>query len=504
MNNNTNNENGNSELFTGGFNPNNGNNNRSEPLNDPTVLPNIAPNYYPLNGYQTQGNPNLNGFNNQEFQMSQIYNRPEQPQKPQRVPVKQQKKRGGARNVIALLLAVIALGGGGGYAGYYFTKPPKEVPKTSSSVDSADNNGNETADNGEAVSATTPPKFASTSPTAPTEPLSNNGTELTAKEIYKKVSPAIVEILVYGQSSSRYGQSSEQLTGSASGVVITEDGYIVTNHHVVSSILKTNGSVDGRIVIRVDDKDNPNAAAKEYEATLLGADEGSDLAVLKINAKDLIAATLGSSAQLVPGDTAYAIGYPMDAGKSITKGIVSGLQRDVDGDSSYALPAIQTDVAINPGNSGGALINGYGEVVGIVNMKYVYSSIEGMGFAISIDEAKTVIDDLIERGAVTTRPALGISAIALNSTNAPAFGLDITAGLLVTNITKSAPISKSELAVGDIITEVNGTGVYSAEDLQTALKSLKAGDKVTLTIIRIGDDGKQGEYKFDVTLTTAQ
>jgi serine protease Do len=337
---------------------------------------------------------------------------------------------------------------------------------------------------------------------------------LSADTLFEKVSPTVVGVKLYfnakaSQSNIQdpfggiFGQIEPQQTQPKSGIVgtgviFTTDGYILTNHHVISDN-------PDKITVMVDDYSKPGDpdAAKEYEAKVVGSDEASDLAVLKITRNEAFqAAAFGNSANLKVGQTVCAIGYPMGVGKSITQGIVSGLNR-ISGNGGYELHSIQTDAAVNMGNSGGPLFDMYGNVMGIVNKKVVYENlVENIGFAITIDEAKPIINDLLTDGTVTSRPVLGITTLPLNEYSANAMGYDVKSGLLVTAINPKAPARTDGLAVGDIISKIGKKDVKTVTDIQDITKSMKPGEKVAITVTRFNQDGKKTTAEINVTLTT--
>lgn len=303
--------------------------------------------------------------------------------------------------------------------------------------------------------------------------------------IAKANMPAVVSIV--NNSSTTYndvffGRNYTQETkASGSGVIISTDGYIVTNYHVIENAYKLTVTLyDGR----------------NFEAQLIGGDESTDLAVLKIEADNLTAATIGDSDALEVGDLLVAIGNPLDAQAlawTVTDGIVSGLGRTVESDGqSFTL--IQTNAAINAGNSGGALLNGKGELVGINSMKISGSSVEGMGFAIPINDAKPIIDQLISQGYVS-RPYLGIAGYNINENLLSQVSLKRDNGILVTQLTKNGPAEKYGVKVGDIIYEADGKTIASFDDLSAVLDEHNVGDTITLKINRDGSD-----TSVDVTL----
>jgi serine protease Do len=281
-----------------------------------------------------------------------------------------------------------------------------------------------------------------------------------------------------------------------SGVIFTEDGYILTNNHVIAD------AVD--VLVVVGDPDDPDES-KTYPAEIVGADASTDLAVLKIDkgGDTLTAVPLGNSETLQPGQAIGVVGNPLGLAKTITQGIVSGINRMV-GDGGYELHSIQIDAAVNPGNSGGPLFDMYGNVVGIVNQKLVYENVsEGLGFAISIDEAKPIISDLIENGEVTNRPVLGIMTRELNESFASALGLDVYKGLLINGVDRGAP-AYGVLAMGDVIVKVNGSEVGTVTDVQTLTLGMQAGDTITVTVVRQDQTGRSREVDLQVELTNSK
>lgn len=295
--------------------------------------------------------------------------------------------------------------------------------------------------------------------------------------IAKANMPAVVSII--NNSSTTYnnmffGSYTQDSQASGSGVIISADGYIVTNYHVIENAYKLTVTLyDGRV----------------FEAQLIGGDESTDLAVLKINADNLTVATIGDSDTLEVGDLLVAIGNPLDAQAfawTVTDGIVSGLGRTVESDGqSFTL--IQTNAAINAGNSGGALLNGKGELVGINSMKISGSSVEGMGFAIPINDAKPIIDQLISQGYVS-RPFLGIAGYNVNENLLNQVTLKRDNGILVTQLTKDGPAEKYGIKVGDIIYQADDTKIASFDDLSAVLKEHNVGDTITLSINRDGNE----------------
>lgn len=288
---------------------------------------------------------------------------------------------------------------------------------------------------------------------------------LSLQEIYRRVLPSVVSIT----STLRSGSS----TGT--GIIMSADGYIITNAHLV----------DGAVEVEILTWDD-----RTYSAGLVGSDSTSDLAVLKVEADSLTAADFGSSEQLMVGDAVVAIGDPLGQKLrgTMTDGIISAINRDliVNG---RALTLIQTNAALNNGNSGGPLINAYGQVIGINTMKlssyYTSASVEGLGFAIPISVAKPVIDELIEHGYVSGRPALGITGKSLPDVYRAYYHLPD--GVYVESVDPASDACAKGLREGDTITAAEGTAVSSIDELNVVKNRYQAGDTLTLTVYRAGE-----------------
>lgn len=296
----------------------------------------------------------------------------------------------------------------------------------------------------------------------------HKGTELETTEIAKKVGPAVVGItsVVQGQMSIFGGYSQSNAEGS--GIILSEDGYIATNNHVVEN--------SASVLVTLN-------TGSEYEAKVIGADEQTDLAVIKIEPKEeLTVATLGDSAELEVGERVVAIGNPMglEFFGSVTQGIVSAVNRTISIDNR-TMNLIQTDAAINSGNSGGALINAYGEVIGINSVKVSSSGIEGMSFAIPISEASPIISDLLEYGYVKGRPIIGIATRDVNAYMAQTYSWPV--GAQVMSVTSDSA-REAGLQQGDIILSVNGEKISTGEELNKIKDQHKPGDTLTLEVYK--------------------
>ena len=300
-------------------------------------------------------------------------------------------------------------------------------------------------------------------------------TLMTPAEVYASTVNSVVSINCSAVSTNIFGQK-VQSASSGSGFVITQDGYIVTNQHVVSGASSVNVTLYN---------------GDTYPATVVGGDSDYDVAVLKIEANGLQAVTLGKSADVNVGDTVMAIGNPLgELTFSMSGGMVSCVNRAINV-SGTPFNMIQTDASINPGNSGGPLMNLYGEVVGIVSAKYSsYSdtTVEGIGFAIPISDVQTIITDIMENGQVTDKAYMAIKAGSMTEQMAAQYNIDVTQGVFVYAVEKGGAGEKAGLQLGDVITKLNDTDITSMSDLSMAKKGFKAGDTVTLTVWRGGQE----------------
>ena len=308
-------------------------------------------------------------------------------------------------------------------------------------------------------------------------------TKMEPAEVYASVVNSAVSINCSATSTNIFGQQT-QTASSGSGFIITEDGYVVTNYHVVS------GASSVEVTLYNGDT---------YDATVIGGDSDYDVAVLKIEATGLQPVTLGESADVNVGDTVLAIGNPLgELTFSMSQGIVSSCDRAINVDGT-PFNMIQVDCSINPGNSGGPLVNLYGEVVGIVSAKYsTYSSttVEGLGFAIPISDVRSIITDIMENGAVTDKAYMAITAGTMNEQMAAQFNIDVTEGVFVYSVVEGGAGDKAGLRLGDVITKMGDKTLTSRQDLSAAMKGYRAGDTVTLTVYR-GGQYIEVELTFD-------
>ena len=388
------------------------------------------------------------------------------------------KKSGGKVGFAAGIISAALLVGG--LAGFGGTLIGSQLGITTSVSGEADNNSSDTSKD---TSSIVPPSSTlDTSTNGAPNPLdenkindNTNSTLLNAEELYEKVKDTVVMVYNYQRVT---GYTEPVKYGGGSGVVFTSDGYVITNAHVVEGATKLT-------VIASDytDSDKTN----EYEATLIGKDTYSDLAVLKVEREEPFEyAKLGDSDTVRVGQDICVLGNPKSLMNSLTKGIVSGLGRASIYNSAYGTSTIQIDAAINSGNSGGGLFDMYGNVIGIIDYKLTSNTsatIENIGFAITINDAKPIINDLMTKGYVTNRPGLGINGEAISDYSAYLQGLE-SGGLYVTYISEDMPVAKSGLQVGDIICKVNGTSVSSITDVQNIIGELNIGDTVELTVYR--------------------
>ena len=373
-----------------------------------------------------------------------------EPQAAASKPPKKRRKRSGGRIVrsaVALVLAA-AMGFAGGFVGARVGNAGNKV--VIQQVERTDSS----AASGTAVSSS----------------------GMTTSQVSEMVSPSVVVItteqVVYSQWSW-YGQNQVE-SGAGSGVIISSDGYILTCAHVVSGA--------SQITVTIGDTD--------YTATVVGEDDTSDVAVLKIDATGLTPATVGDSDSLSVGDSVLAVGNPLgELGGTVTSGIVSALNRSVtiQGTSSTnTMSLIQMDASVSPGNSGGGLFNMNGELIGLVNAKSSSSDAEGLGFAIPINDAIQVAQDLLENGYVSGRPYMGITYIAVTDAQTAAQFNVNAYGVYVVDVVQGGPADKAGLKVGDRIVSIDGTEIAQKDDLGTLMQQHTAGDTLSITVARDG------------------
>ncbi len=396
------------------------------------------------------------------------------------VEAKPEKKRRGMSGgaIVALALVCALLGGLLGAGGVLFAS---RGAKEADAVMEATPQPAVTAEPTAPEKATALPTEAPDVKEAAVIPaVSMNGSGMTAAEVYEQNVNSAVGITT--SVTTNYWGYQSTYPASGSGFIIREDGYILTNYHVIEDSTS----------VTVTTFDN-----KTYDAEIVGYDTSNDIAVLKIDAKGLQPVTLGSSDSLRVGDTVITIGNPLgELTFSLTQGVVSALNREVTFSSGSTMALIQTDAAINSGNSGGPLFNMNGEVVGITNAKYSSrgssseASIDNIGFAIPIDRVRGIVDSIIDKGYIS-KPYIGVSVASVNS-ELQSFG--IPQGAVVKAVNEDSPAEKAGLQINDVITSANGKDITSSSDLVNAVSSCDPGDELVLTVYRQKEQG-------DVTLT---
>ena len=358
--------------------------------------------------------------------------------KPQVTVSESSKKKHGLRNT---LLAVVLLAGcmGSGYVGgmiYENTSGKNRVVIQQNVMDKTDTATDTTA-------------------------INTTSGDLTIEQIAAKCKPSVVEIRTEAVQNATF-IGNYVIDGAGSGVIISEDGYILTNNHVIEGA--------SSITVTLDD-------GTSYEATLIGTDEQSDVAVIKIDATDLTPATLGNSDQIVVGETVVAIGNPLGTlGGSVTNGIISATSRNITIDSQN-LNVIQTNASVSPGNSGGGLFDAQGNLIGIVNAKSGESDAEGIGFALPINNVMSIATDLMTNGYVTGRPALGVTIQTMTYYNG-------SSALVVAGFSSNSKAQDAGLQEGDMIVAADGQTISSFADLRGIIQGKSIGDTIELTVIR--------------------
>lgn len=297
-----------------------------------------------------------------------------------------------------------------------------------------------------------------------------SGDGMSVTDVVNKNADAVVEILVSGTAQNFFGQM-QPTEGAGSGVIVREDGYIVTNYHVIQGANKVQVTLHN---------------GETYPATIIGGDNSQDIAVIKINARNLTVAEIGDSSKVAVGDTAVAIGNPLgQLGGTATTGIISALDRNLEIDGR-TLTLMQTDAAINGGNSGGGLFNSKGELIGIVDAKSSGVGIEGLAFAIPINSVVGTIDDIIENGNVTTRPVVGITISDVSEENAQYYQLE-SAGVYITQVT-GENAQKAGFQSEDRIVSIDGEKIESSQQFISIVRKHKAGDTVSIIVSRSGQE----------------
>ena len=425
-----------------------------------------------FNNNEFTSEPSQQSSNSYPYSFEQPFDAQQQPfaaQPQPSAPVPERKKKSGkAGKIVALLLACALVGGGSGFGAAALMQKnaaaqPQSTTQTSSDA-SVMLEGKRQAAALQVASVDT-------------------GTVLTPSEVYAQNVNSTVGITT--SITTNYFGYQTTSAAAGSGFILTQDGYILTNYHVV----------EGSNSITVTTYDGTG-----YDATLIGYDESNDIAVLKIDASDLTPVVLGDSDTLNVGDTVVAIGNPLgELTFSLTTGVVSALDRPVTLSTGTTMNLIQTDCAINSGNSGGALFNLYGEVIGITNAKYSSSgssgeaSIDNIGFAIPINSVRSIVESIIKNGYIV-KPYIGVSVEDVSS-EMTSYGLP--AGAVVRSVTDGAPAAQAGLQANDIITAVDGAEITGSNDLVQIVTAKKAGDTLKLSVYRQGQT-------LELTVTVAE
>lgn len=397
----------------------------------------------------------------------------------------QKRRRARLRRGCAVCAILVAVGGAGGYL--LLRSDPDEVPSKSAETDLSSENGLTAIlggnDSQETDSAQSSDDSAFSMEIRKKPENSDGGFVVKdVSDVVQKVRPSVVGVIT--ESFQTYSTSS---TGS--GIILSEDGYIVTNNHVVEG--------GDSIAVTLDD-------GETYAAELIGTDVKSDIAVLKIDAQNLPAAEFGDSSQVEVGEAAIAIGNPLGLNGTVTAGIISAVDREIQvGSSNMVL--LQTDASINPGNSGGALLNEYGQVIGVNSAKISSEDSEGLGFAIPSNTVGPIVEELIDKGYVSGRPLTGISGRNVSALAAAFY--NIPQGILVDQVAPESDAAAKGLTAGDVIIGVDDIRVENISDACTLRDEHKAGDTMKLTFYRQGstheiniqlmeETNQQSEYDF--------
>jgi serine protease Do len=383
------------------------------------------------------------------------------------------KKKSAIKTYIALILISSIISSSAAYGALYF-KFSSELDKKAGNekvVSEVSKNNNDVVLNGLLKTSLT------------------KGSPVT--QIAKKVGPSVVGITMtyVDPDVSFFGQQGGSKS-EGSGIILSQDGYIMTNYHVVS-YADPKGGLNNNTTLEVFLPDK-----RQVKGKFIGGDESKDLAVIKIDLNNLPVAELGDSTQLEVGELAVAIGNPlgMEFAGSVTVGVVSALNRSIDTQDD-SMKLIQTDAAINPGNSGGALVNSQGEVIGINSAKISSSGIEGLGFAIPISDAKPIIDQLMMFGYIKGKPFIGISGIEITDILSSQYNVPV--GIYVKDITPGSGAANAGIQKADVLVSLAGKDVKTLKDLDNIKRSYKAGDTVKAVVVRDGS-------KVELSLTFSE
>lgn len=389
------------------------------------------------------------------------YNRTERTEREEKK--RSEKKRSfGAAQVVALCLSCIILGGAaGGFAGYLGGSGGNDGESTAAVLPTEEPDSTETET---PVTTNTPVLTTSNS----------SGDAMDPADLYELACQQAVGIRTEVTGTNIFGQTVSSAV-SGTGFIVSSDGYIVTNFHVIETAYE--GGYDVNVILH---------DGQSYTAEIVGVEEDNDLAVLKIEATGLNAVTLGDSDELRVGDTVYAVGNPLgELTYTMTTGIVSALDREITTDASTTINMFQMDAAVNSGNSGGPVYNSQGEVVGIVTAKYEDTGVEGLSFAIPINDAVTIVNELIQNGYVTGKAYMGVNIDTYFNNFASYYNMP--EGAYVDGVESGSCAETAGLQAGDIITAVGDTQVTNYDSLSSALNDYRAGDTTTLTVYRSGE-----------------
>ncbi len=419
-------------------------------------------------------------------------------------PEPEPKKRG-AGKILAMILALVLVGGASGFGGAYLANNMSSEETSAAENESAGGESSETIQ-----TVTAAPQNVNGDSSTSLGNLLNvdtaNADSVSDAEVIQRATPSVTLI------TSVFSESGK---GTGTGMVLSSDGYIITNCHVIENsyqTLQSNGGNPfdnpfsffggGYETITKTERASEVAVTlydgSEHKAEIIGSDENTDLAILKIDAEGLIPAVLGSSDDLKLGERAITLGYPLGLGLSASGGMISGLEKEITAELSNgktaAMTLIQTDASINPGNSGGPLLNGRGEVIGITSSKIANSSVEGIGFAIPISDAMPVLDDLMNKGYVAT-PKIGISGTDISPAVKRYYNLPVDKGVLVASVEEGSCADIAGIEEGDVIVAADGKDITDFDALVAAKNSHKPGETMTVTLAR-----SDGNIDIQITL----
>lgn len=403
-------------------------------------------------------------------------------------------KKGGAGKILAMILALVLVGGASGFGGAYLAN---NMSSEETVVTEEESTGNEPSETIQTVTAA--PQNSNGDNSTSLGNLLNvdtaNADSVSDEEVIQRATPSVTLI------TSVFSESGK---GTGTGIVLSSDGYIITNCHVIENSYQTLQS-NGRnpfdnpfsffgggyeTITKTEQASEVTVTlydGSEHKAEIIGSDENTDLAILKIDAEGLIPAVLGSSDDLKLGERAITLGYPLGLGLSASGGMISGLEKEITAELSNGTTAtmtlIQTDASINPGNSGGPLLNGRGEVIGITSSKIANSSVEGIGFAIPISDAMPIFDDLMNKGYVAT-PKIGISGTDISPAVKRYYNLPVDKGVLVASVEEGSCADIAGIEEGDVIVAADGKDITDFDSLVAAKNAHKPGETMTVTLAR--------------------